>query len=133
MDIAKDVRDFQLKMGYAHSSAPKALYDSHVIMRGGHLLEEVTEFMRAAYNGDIAGTADALIDLIYFAVGTLNMMGVPFDEAWRIVHAANMDKVPLASHRDRNDAGKPDGWRDPKVALREMIERLRDEANRNNP
>jgi predicted HAD superfamily Cof-like phosphohydrolase len=125
MDIAKDVRLFQEKMGYGFSNKPTHLYDSAVIMRGGHLMEEVTEFMRAAYNADIAGTADALIDLIYFAVGTLNMIGVPFDKAWEIVQEANMRKVPQASDRDRNDAAKPDGWRDPKVALNDLINELR--------
>jgi NTP pyrophosphatase (non-canonical NTP hydrolase) len=79
------------------------------------LEEELTELRDAVLNNDIAGQADALIDLIYFALGGLFRMGIPFQACWERVHSKNMTKVigVKASRNCPNDAiGGPD-WTPP--------------------
>lgn len=59
---------------------------------------------------------DALIDLVYVALGTAYLHGFPFDLGWARVHAANMQKVRSASKTNgderggSNDVVKPEGW-----------------------
>ena len=65
---------------------------------------------------DLAGQADALVDLVYFAIGTAIMLGLPFEELWNDAHRANMTKVRGATHRGHpNDVTKPEGWVPPKT------------------
>jgi len=75
------------------------------------LREEVEEFEDAS---DYLGQVDALVDIVYFAVGRLLEMGVPFGPAWDEVHRANMGKRRGGKGRDTEvDAAKPDGWTPP--------------------
>lgn len=81
------------------------------------LHEELLEFDAATQAGNVTEAADALIDLIYFALGRLVEMGVPaalvFEEAQR----ANMDKqrgeLSKRPYSLGFDAIKPVGWRGP--------------------
>jgi predicted HAD superfamily Cof-like phosphohydrolase len=58
---------------------------------------------------------DALIDLIYIALGTIHLHGWNFNEGWRRVHDANMRKV-LSSKENpgkygaKIDVVKPANW-----------------------
>jgi len=77
--------------------------------RASWMLEELAEFMQAETLED---QADALIDLIYFAIGTFTLMGVNPDTLFNIVHEANMGKVGPDGVQ-RNAQGKivkPEGW-----------------------
>ena len=83
----------------------------------------MAEFLAAR---SVPDQADAMIDLIYFAVGTLVEMGVRPETLFDIVHAANMTKLwPDGKPRFREDGKtvKPPAWVDPHDALREEIER----------
>lgn len=51
-------------------------------------MEEIAEFLVAP---DIYEQADAMIDLIYFALGTLVEMGIKPDELFDIIQKANME------------------------------------------
>jgi predicted HAD superfamily Cof-like phosphohydrolase len=67
---------------------------------------------------DLVGVADGLIDLIYVAIGTLQLMGVPVAEGWREVQRANMTKERVAKAEDSKrghawDIKKPEGWEPP--------------------
>jgi predicted HAD superfamily Cof-like phosphohydrolase len=88
------------------------------------LEEEVAEFADAVTKRDLVGAVDALVDLVYFAMGASHQMGVDFDTAFRIVHAANMKKFRGRTHRPESpvgDAAKPQDWIDPKSAIRELL------------
>lgn len=78
------------------------------------LEEEVTEFRDAT---TIEEETDALIDLIYFAAGRLQEMGVDGARAFLGVHACNMQKVrgELSKRPGSlgHDAIKPAGWQPP--------------------
>lgn len=95
------------------------------------LQEEVDEFEQAHNNGDVIGSFDALVDLMYFATGIMYKMGLTSDQINRIktaVHEANMTKKRghLAKRGDgvAIDAVKPDGW----VSPEERIALILDEA-----
>ena len=60
--------------------------------------------------------ADALIDLVYVAMGTAVMMGLPWQQLWDDVQRANMSKVRGTTHRGHTvDVSKPPGWVGPKT------------------
>jgi predicted HAD superfamily Cof-like phosphohydrolase len=73
------------------------------------LLEEIMEYKLAHKKGDYIGSIDALIDLMYFAIGGLHRMGLTPDEmaeCGRIVHDANMTKKRgVVDRRATGDVG----------------------------
>lgn len=63
---------------------------------------------------------DALIDLVYVALGTAYMHRFPFNDGWARVQAANMAKVRASGADDERskrkhsaDIVKPEGWKPP--------------------
>ena len=104
-------------LAYPHFLLPEA--EAHNL---NCLAEEMTELIEAAYERDMASMADALADLIYFAYGMAYKMGLPFDSIWNLVHSANMSKVKGMTKRGvETDAAKPEGWSDPKIAIKELL------------
>lgn len=79
------------------------------------MLEELSEFILAKTLED---KYDALIDLIVFASGTLERMGLQIEPALREVVAANLRKE-LGPNKKRGgfsiDLVKPPGWTGPKL------------------
>lgn len=116
------VKDFQEKFGHPHRDTPKLLDKDRVDKRYKWMLEEINEFKEAA---DIYEQADAMIDLMYFALGTLVEMGVKPDKLFEIVHSANMDKLWSDGKPHYNEDGKtikPEGWKDPYPRIKEEID-----------
>ena len=77
--------------------------------------EERKETLTAIKNGDAEGVVDGLVDLLVFAVGTLDIMGVDGQVAWDAVNRANMTKEPGVKEGRPNPYGfpdlvKPEGW-----------------------
>lgn len=81
------------------------------------LTEELTEFMEAS---SLEGQADAMVDLIYFAMGRIVEMGLCPGALFDEVHAANMRKERGARSKRPSSAGfdavKPPGWKQPDLA-----------------
>jgi len=96
---------------------PQVLGEQRRTWANAALQEELKEFNDAADAGDVLEAADALIDLVYFALGRLVEMGVPA--------TAVMDEVqPATTHNETgarsmspgsmgHDAIKPTGWQAP--------------------
>jgi phosphoribosyl-ATP pyrophosphohydrolase len=84
----------------------------------GVIREETEEFVKAWYDESYDGQIDAIIDLMYFAMGRLIEIGVPADDfefCWDQVQKANMNKQRGNKGRGSDDdAIKPEGWREPK-------------------
>jgi predicted HAD superfamily Cof-like phosphohydrolase len=66
---------------------------------------------------DLNKAADALADIVYVALGTAHMMGLPFDAVWGEVQRANMAKERASGDDDSRslrksalDVVKPAGW-----------------------
>ena len=95
--------------------------------------EEVAEFLVAQ---DIYEQADAMIDLIYFALGTLVEMGLEADELFDIVQKANMAKLwsDGKPHYNPKDArsSSPTGGKIPPRKSRPISMRSSPARRRNN-
>lgn len=96
---------------------PQVLGEQRRAWANAALQEELKEFNEAAEADDALEAADALIDLIYFALGRLVEMGVPATAVMDEVQRANMDKergeLSKRPGSMGHDAIKPTGWQAP--------------------
>jgi predicted HAD superfamily Cof-like phosphohydrolase len=110
------VKEFQRKFGLMCADTPRHITNRLLEERAKFIAEELEEFKRAAERQDLAGLADALIDIVYVAKGTAAMMGLPWATLWNDVHNANMRKVKLAGlAAHKKNVGKPPGWVGPQT------------------
>lgn len=117
MNPLKDVRDFHEKFDLLVGDAPRHLTQRKLKERVECLQEELNEFDEACQAQDLELQVDAMIDLMYFALGTLVMMGITpssFKTLWKDVQRANMAKVRGITQRGHAvDVKKPEGWLPP--------------------
>ncbi len=118
-----DVREFHDKFGHPAPQEPKMIDKKRALSRAKWMNEEVAEFLVAE---DIYEQADAMIDVMYFALGTLVEMSLEPDELFAIVQRANMAKLfpDGKPHYNPKDGKviKPEGWQDPTPQLRAYID-----------
>ncbi len=99
-----------------------------IIERTRFLMEEVQEFTTAAMTNDMVGAADGLADIIYVALGTAWMMGLPMDKIFDHVHNCNMKKMKgIGVRGNAIDAVKPPGWVAPEQGIAKLLEDALDE------
>ena len=116
-EMLADVERFNVDiLGINPPSTPTRLTKTRKRYSNDHLQEELDEF----YGSDtIEEEADALIDLIYVALGRLVEMGLAPKALFDEVHAANMAKkrgaVSKRPHSQGHDAIKPPGWTPPNL------------------
>jgi predicted HAD superfamily Cof-like phosphohydrolase len=85
------------------------------------LEEELAEFTTAMSGMDFVEMADALVDLVYVAMGTAHLLGLPWHELWDEVQATNMAKKRAAANGADSKRGsswdvvKPEGWQPPDI------------------
>jgi len=122
-DVFQDVADFHRRIiAQAPSESPSLISQKFVFERFKFMQEELDEFVTASFDGDMVGAADGLADLIYVAVGTMYLMGLPFNDIWNAVHSANMRKVRGMTKRGNAfDAAKPEGWVGPEPEIAAAI------------
>lgn len=104
------------------NTGPRMVDHETFLFRYQFLEEELHELLKSHRDGDLAGVADALVDLVYVALGTAHMYGIPFDEIFNEVQRANMQKErskgsadPRSKRGSSLDVVKPAGWRPPDV------------------
>lgn len=129
-DPMRDVEEFMIKFGQFYNGKPRMLPESIHDFRVMFSQEEhdeyadahMTEMRMKAYPEDIAASLetqlDSLVDKVYVDLGTAQLHGFDFREAWRRVHAANMKKVRAKSAEESTrhsafDVVKPEGWQKP--------------------
>lgn len=120
-DAQRCVAEFHEAFGHPTERLPGALNESRARAREAWMREELDEFLAAS---DLIGQADAMVDLIYFALGTLVELGVDGGQLFEVVHEANMKKLgpngkPLV--REDGKIAKPAGWVDPTATLRNRL------------
>lgn len=114
--MIEDVRQFHVKFDLIASLFPVHLTQAKLKERIDFMQEELDEFKVAAKSQDLAEQADALVDLVYVAMGTAVMLGLPWDELWAEVQRANMDKVRGMTKRGHAvDVTKLPGWIPPQI------------------
>lgn len=117
-----DIEEFHHKFRLDYGGAPRPLPWDLAQFRIKFMQEELDEYA-AAYEADDSLWAreqmlDALVDLVYVALGTAYLHGFNFAEAWRRVQVANMSKVRVENAADSKrgssfDVIKPAGWTPP--------------------
>lgn len=116
--VVAAVMAFQAQMGQGYTGPPRELPASLASLRMKLVREEAEELCAAIERGELHEQLDAIVDLIYVAIGTATQAGMG-DVLWAAfhrVHRSNMGKVPApareASKRDSvRDIVKPEGWR----------------------
>lgn len=115
------VREFHIKFGHPVADKPQQMSEERAKKRYNWMLEEINEFIEA---DEIVEQADAMIDVIYFALGTLVEMGIQPDTLFQIVQDANMSKLWPDGKPHYNAEGKtikPSTWEDPHEKLKAEI------------
>lgn len=131
-----DVKAFHVKFGLPCPEGPQLIDGELLKFRTEFMDEELDEFMEAmclrkdedgylhvtdgAKTPDLARAFDALLDLVYVAMGTAVLMGLPWQAGWDEVQRANMSKIRCERPQDSKrgttfDVIKPDGWRAPNI------------------
>jgi len=118
--LTGDITEFHEKFRLAYDGPPRTLGDDLLSFRVKFMQEELDEYAEAAAEGDLEKQLDAIIDLIYVALGTLLLQGLlpAFAPGWIRVQQANMAKVRTERVEDSKrgstfDVVKPEGWKPP--------------------
>jgi predicted HAD superfamily Cof-like phosphohydrolase len=125
----KDIQAFHERFKLYGPNRPMLLTDDLYRFRVKFMQEEINEFQLAHERNDLPKSADALIDLVYVAMGTAYLMGIPWRQIWNIVHFANMQKI-RADETNRSkrsqafDVVKPEGWVSPDEEIRNYLRSL---------
>lgn len=84
------------------------------------VMDLVRDMKVEASTAGLADGGDALVDLVYVALGTAHLMRLPFNEMWDEVQRANLAKERAIRGGDTRskrghdlDVVKPAGWRGP--------------------
>jgi predicted HAD superfamily Cof-like phosphohydrolase len=135
-DPVADIEAFHTKFGLAYEGKSRGLTGELADFRLKFMYEELDEYnvAMASLRGLLADPReakdeaaitellehmlDALVDLVYVAIGTSYLHGFNFREAWRRVQDANMQKVRAERAEDSKrgttfDVVKPPGWTAP--------------------
>jgi predicted HAD superfamily Cof-like phosphohydrolase len=127
--LTADIYDFHERFRLLYDGPPKTLEGDLLDFRVKFMQEELDEYAEAAAEGDLEKQLDAIIDLVYVALGTLLAQGLlpAFAPGWNRVQAANMAKVRTERVEDSKrgstfDVTKPEGWKPPTHA--DLIEQL---------
>lgn len=115
------VKDFQKMAEQPIREFPQFLSRQRCNIRCKWMREEIEEFE----NSDtVYEQADAIIDLLYYAIGSLVEMGVKPDELFMLVHEYNVKKL-IGKQCDRDGKiMKPYGWRHPDKEIKEIIDAM---------
>ncbi|MGO2860637.1 MAG: hypothetical protein ACTIC1_05735 [Brevibacterium sp.] len=107
MTKSDDVREFMHAMDQTVRDSPTVISDIEKWERFVMLNEEFSELKQALaslkkaveyYSTSktkeaMTDLADALVDIVYIAIGTAHAYGFDFDELWRLVHENNLTKI----------------------------------------
>ncbi len=123
-DLFGDVGEFHDRFGLGTFGTvrPGALPPDVFKFRQDFMEEELQEHNLAhtSLDRDALLALDALVDLVYVALGTAHLMGIDFNAHWRLVHEKNMQKERASGAADPRskrghslDVVKPVGWTPP--------------------
>lgn len=120
LDLVQDIHDFHTKFGFTKRPIGERPNQGFMAFRLKFLAEELHETALAAKRDDLAEFLDGLVDLVYVAIGSAWSLNLDFGEAWKRVHAANMEKIRAERAEDSKrgtafDVIKPKGWKKPNI------------------
>ena len=136
-NLINDIDRFHKKFGFEKTDKPDIPDDSELVnFRTSFLLEELAEYSQAITKKDTAGALDALVDIVYIALGTAWLFNLPFERAWKEVQRANMEKIRAKDTTGKRgtkfDVIKPKNWKPPNIdqIVEEEIEKNENFNNR---
>jgi predicted HAD superfamily Cof-like phosphohydrolase len=123
------VGEFRKAMSLPIGERPMFLQPTETSYFARFILEELSEYLRAVEEGHLVDAADALVDLVYVAMGCAHAMGMPFDKLFDIVHRSNMQKQPANAYirsvrGNQYDVVKPVGWVAPECEMQLLISEM---------
>tara|TARA_R100000149_G_scaffold40991_1_gene15906 strand:- start:53 stop:508 length:456 start_codon:yes stop_codon:yes gene_type:complete len=132
--LIKDIDAFHKKFKFEKNNKVGIPDNNELVnFRTAFLLEELAEYAQAITKKDAAGALDALVDIVYIALGTAWLFNLPFEQAWQEVQRANMSKIRTKSKSKKRgtsfDVVKPKGWRPPDIE--QVIEEAKERENEN--
>ena len=120
-DAQRAVLEFHKAFGLNAPNRLTTLDQDQVNHRIKWMQEELREF---AQSETLTQQADAIADLIYFALGAFVEMGVDGSKVFEVVHEANMKKLNHESGASLNDEGKvikPPFWASPNDNIEQLL------------
>jgi predicted HAD superfamily Cof-like phosphohydrolase len=117
--MINDIKEFHEKFELTYRGTHRCLSPDVADFRAKFMQEELDEYKKAVAESDMEGQLDALVDLVYVALGTAYLSGFPFQAAWDEVHSCNMRKVKAGPNGEGSKRGsphdviKPEGWKKP--------------------
>lgn len=112
--VLEMVAEFHEQFQIDYKGPPRLLPVGLATDRVNFMNEELDEYYKAYVHGNLEGMLDALVDLVYVAVGTAHLHGLDFDEAFRRVHLANKRKArDTKLMNGKEGIIKPEGWEPP--------------------
>tara|TARA_R110000787_G_scaffold68607_1_gene153340 strand:- start:159 stop:593 length:435 start_codon:yes stop_codon:yes gene_type:complete len=122
-DLIGDIAIMHSKFGVygAVSKMTPEMKREFLALRWASIYEEVVELDEAIDQKDPEEIVDALIDIMVFTLGTLDVFNVDAAQAWKQVLKANMAKNVGVKEGRPNPFGlpdlvKPEGWQPPSHA-----------------
>lgn len=100
-DMVDLVQRFHKKFEMEYSG-PSRILPSNLFYRAAHLQEEVNEYLNAVKSADIKGQYDALLDLLFLVLGTLDQQGFNTYDGFVEVFASNMTKELVAEGKGKH-------------------------------
>ena len=118
--LIKDIDSFHKKFGFDKNEKVGIPDDNELVnFRTSFLAEEFAEYTNAITKKDAAAALDALVDIVYIALGTAWLFNLPFHKAWKEVQRANMTKIRAKSKSKKRgtkfDVVKPKDWKAPNI------------------
>ena len=123
MKQQEQVKEFQLAFNHPVANVPTFMDKNRAEARMNWVKEEVDEFLDA---NNVIDQADALVDALYFILGTAVEIGVDLEPVFNIVQEANMSKLwcdGKPHFRADGKVIKPEGWQAPEPQIQAEIER----------
>lgn len=115
------VKIFQSQAKQPVSNKPTFLSQDRVSIRYTWMKEELEEFFEAQ---NIYEQVDSIIDLLYYALGTLVELGVEPDELFILLHEWNLKKLDKICFDESGKVLKPEGWEHPDKEIKEIIDSM---------
>lgn len=120
-DVGRFHRKFGLPSVSHEGVGPREVDSELLAFRVRFLHEELEEYEDAIAENNPAKAFDALLDLVYVAMGDAHHWGFPWQRGWELVQIANMQKQRSTSESTDSDRGnmwdivKPAGWTPPDI------------------
>ena len=119
-NLILDIDRFHKRFGFKKNNNIGIPDDDELVnFRTSFLMEELAEYTNAIVKKDTAKALDALVDIVYIALGTAWLFNLPFDKAWKEIQAANMKKVRAKDKTGKRgtkfDVIKPKEFKEPNI------------------